>query len=96
MKNFTFLILLLVFLFSSCVHNYYVPHVQNVPLFKNKGELQLSGHFGGGTFTSGFDLQTALSLTDNLKTEYLKFLEELETADNFISLIMLNLTMMEL
>jgi hypothetical protein len=57
--------ILAVFL-CSCSHYYYVANVQNVPLFKEKNEIQLSGSYGGGDESVSIDIQTAYSITDNI------------------------------
>jgi hypothetical protein len=57
--------ILAVFL-SSCSHYYYVANVQNVPLFKEKNETQLSGSYGGGDESVSIDIQTAYSITDKI------------------------------
>ncbi|MBN2214109.1 MAG: hypothetical protein JW723_07685 [Bacteroidales bacterium] len=53
-------------LLSSCTHYYYAPNMHNVPLFQQKEEfhLDLSGSLGN-EFT-GFEVQAAFSLTDNI------------------------------
>jgi len=51
---------------QGCIHQYYIPNVQNVPLFTEKGEFQFSGQIGTGEFSSSFEMQTALALTNNL------------------------------
>jgi hypothetical protein len=57
---------LLTILFCSCSHYYYVPNVQNVPLFREKNEYRFSGAYGLGTETSCMELQGAYSITRNL------------------------------
>jgi len=52
-------------IFCSCSHYYYVPNVQNVPLFKEKNEYRLSGSYGLGTETSCLEVQGAYSVTGN-------------------------------
>lgn len=52
--------------FCSCSHYYYVPNVQNVPLFREKNEYRFSGAYGLGTETSCMELQGAYSVTRNL------------------------------
>ena len=49
----------------SCSHYYYVPNVQNVPLFREKNEYRLSGTYGLGTETSCLEVQGAYSVTGN-------------------------------
>ena len=53
-------------IFCSCSHYYYVPNVQNVPLFREKNEYRLSGSYGLGTETSCLEVQGAYSITGNL------------------------------
>ena len=50
----------------SCTHYYYVPNVQNVPLFKEKNEFRLSGALGAGDVSGSIDLQTAFSISDHI------------------------------
>ena len=59
-------VLFLTALLSSCSHYYYVANVQNVPLFKEKNELRLSGTYGEGDETRCLEIQTAYSVTDNI------------------------------
>ena len=51
--------------FCSCSHYYYVPNVQNVPMFREKNEYRLSGTYGLGTETSCLEVQGAYSVTGN-------------------------------
>jgi len=53
-------------IFCSCSHYYYVPNVQNVPLFREKNEYRISGTSGLGTETSCLEVQGAYSVTGNL------------------------------
>lgn len=53
-------------LMSSCSHYYYVPGAQNVPLFRDKNELRLSGSYGVGLETEGINIQAAYALTDKI------------------------------
>jgi hypothetical protein len=59
-------ILILSIFISSCTHYYYAPNMHNVPLLQQKEEfhLDLSGSMGD-EFT-GFEVQAAFSLTDNI------------------------------
>ena len=52
-------------IFCSCSHYYYVPNVQNVPLFREKNEYRFSGTYGLGTETSCLEVQGAYSVTGN-------------------------------
>ena len=47
---------------SSCVHYYYQPSANNVPLFKEKGEARIQAQASGGNDLSGFDAQTAYAV----------------------------------
>jgi len=53
----------------SCSHYYYVPNVQNVPLFREKNEYQFSGAYGLGTETSCLEVQGAYSVTGNFAVQ---------------------------
>jgi hypothetical protein len=74
MKNLMFAMLFATIFLSSCKHYYYVPNVQNVPLFREKDEWRFSGDIGVGTSgsdswgdqTTCIDLQAAYSLTDRI------------------------------
>ena len=66
MKKLTTSALLLSVWLCSCTHYYYVPNVQNVPLFKEKNEFRLSGAFGGGDVSTSIDLQAAFSISDHI------------------------------
>ena len=57
---------ILALMFCSCSHYYYVPNVQNVPLFREKNEYRISGTYGLGTETSCLEVQGAYSVTGNL------------------------------
>ncbi|MDD4994163.1 MAG: hypothetical protein PHR83_18235 [Paludibacter sp.] len=54
----------LVILLSGCTHDYYTPNAQNVPMFRDKNELRLSGAFGGSQ-SEGVELQAAYSPVKN-------------------------------
>jgi hypothetical protein len=56
--------LFLVFLLSGCTHDYYTPNAQNVPMFRDKNELRLSGAFSGSE-SEGIELQAAYSPAKN-------------------------------
>lgn len=55
-----------IFILQSCIHSYYVPNAQNVPLFSEKGEFQFSGQIGSGEFSSSREIQTAVAITNNI------------------------------
>jgi hypothetical protein len=66
MKNQLILLLFFPVLFSSCTHYYYVPNIQNVPLFRGKNKYRLSGSLAGGEESSCKELQAAYSVTDHI------------------------------
>ena len=53
-------------LLGSCSHYYYVPTAHNVPLFREKDELRISGSYAEGLETKCIDIQAAYSLTDKI------------------------------
>lgn len=48
--------------FYSCSHRYYAPTGQNVPLFKEKGEVQLGGGIAGSGEAGGGNIQAAYAV----------------------------------
>ena len=66
MKKLNTATFLLSVLLSSCTHYYYVPNVQNVPLFREKNEFRLSGACGFGDYSKCAEFQVAFSLTDHI------------------------------
>jgi hypothetical protein len=50
---------------ASCTHHYYGPNSSNVPLFKGKDEMRISGAISGADETTGFELQSAYALGKN-------------------------------
>lgn len=58
--------LLVEMLVTSCMHYYYVANEQNVPLFKEKNELHMTGTFSLGDESESFEVQSAFSITDKL------------------------------
>lgn len=75
MKKLIPVIFLFVLIFSGCTHYYYVPNVQNVPLFTEKNQTRLSGLVGyasqeigslGDQQTTCVDFQAAYSLTNHI------------------------------
>ena len=51
------------FSLDSCTHYYYAPNQHNVPLFKEKNEVRLSGAFISGDEINGCDVQAAYAMT---------------------------------
>ena len=66
MKNLTITILFFSVMLSSCSHYYYVPNVQNVPLFREKNEYRISGSYGFGDESSCAEVQAAYSISDKI------------------------------
>ncbi len=65
-KNYTHILILgiIIFLNSSCVHYYYAPSSNNVPLFKEKGEARIQAQYTSTAAQAddaadGFEIQTA-------------------------------------
>jgi hypothetical protein len=50
----------------NCSHYYYAPNVQQVPMFTQKNELQISGFSGAGNEITTNDVQVAYSITDHI------------------------------
>ncbi len=48
--------------FTSCVHHYYAPNSNNVPLLKEKNEGRIQLQFGGGNNYNGFEFQSAYAV----------------------------------
>jgi len=65
-KIFSLILLSTGLLMDSCSHYYYVPGAQNLPLFRDKNELHISGSYGAGLETEGINIQAAYSLTDKI------------------------------
>ncbi len=66
-KSFYFIFLNFVFLFGCTTeHYYYIQNVQQVPLFKEKKEVRLSGSIGGGNVLKTTGAQAAYSITNHL------------------------------
>jgi hypothetical protein len=66
MKKLAVLTIILALVSESCSRYYYVANVQNVPMFKEKDELHLSGFMGGGDETTCYEAQAAYAATDHL------------------------------
>src|SRR5690606_62206 len=62
MRSLYFYILLAGFLAIQACSPVYIPNNSNVPLFTEKGEIQLGAYHG----TNGTDLQAAVSIVDHL------------------------------
>lgn len=54
---------LVVLSLDSCTHYYYAPNQHNVPLFKEKNEVRLSGAYINGDEISGCDVQAGYAVT---------------------------------
>lgn len=55
--------LLLMVVFNSCSHYYYMPNVQNVPIFRQKGESRMSIQSGSASEASTTELHAAYAIT---------------------------------
>jgi hypothetical protein len=64
MKNLA--ILLICVAFTGCGAVYYVPNTQNVPVMKEKGQINLSFGLNSSESTDGFEFQGAYGLTDKI------------------------------
>lgn len=49
---------------SSCTHYYYMPNIQNVPLFKEKNEFRILGALSTGEYIEAVEVQSAYSITN--------------------------------
>jgi hypothetical protein len=47
---------------TSCLHHYYAPNSNNVPLFKEKNEGRIQLQYSGGNEYSGFEFQSAYAV----------------------------------
>jgi hypothetical protein len=82
--------LLFVLFLSGCTHYYYVPNVQNVPLFREKNEYRFSGLLGYANEELGttcIDFQVAYSLSDRIgiMMNYMSAYEEYKSGENTVS-----------
>lgn len=66
MKILSIPVLFLTLFSAGCTHYYYVPDVQNVPLFKEKDESRVSILIGGGDESSCLEFQGAYALTGEI------------------------------
>ena len=66
MKNTAITTLFFSVMLSSCTHYYYVPNIQNVPLFREKNEYRISGSYGFGDESSCAEIQAAYSVTGKI------------------------------
>jgi hypothetical protein len=53
----------ILFLLVGCTHYYYVPPTQNIPLFREKNEVRITGNVSNDVGI-GVDIQAAYALTD--------------------------------
>lgn len=65
-KPFILYIVIFAGFFCSCQHYYYVPNVQNVPLFKEKNEASVCGVQSINIDYSNSEVMGAYSVTDNI------------------------------
>lgn len=66
-KNFIFVSLFTIIIItnSSCVHYYYAPSANNVPLFKEKKEARIQAQYSLGNNYGGFDIQSAYAVSNH-------------------------------
>jgi hypothetical protein len=50
---------------NGCIPCYYAPNAQNIPLFNEKNDANISGSFRFGNQSTGFDLQVAHAVTNH-------------------------------
>lgn len=50
----------------GCVPCYYTPNIQNVPMFKEAKEIRGSFSFQFGSYSSGYNIQTAFSVSNHV------------------------------
>jgi hypothetical protein len=72
-KNLLIICLVITIIGSGCTHYYYVPSVQNVPLFREKNEYQISGIYAEGDESKCIEVQGAYAVSDKigLKADFL-------------------------
>jgi hypothetical protein len=63
--NFTGISLIILFIMSSCAHQYYIPKGPNVPLFTEKNDFRGSISTGSGNGYASADIQAAFAITDH-------------------------------
>lgn len=59
-------IFLIALMFTGCTQYYYVPNIQNVPMFREKNEYRVTIATGAGDESTCTEVQTAYSVTDNI------------------------------
>lgn len=69
-------------LLFSCTHRYYAPSGQNVPLFKEKGEVQLSGGLASSGEAGGGNIQAAYAVGNNAGITADAYIANGENEDN--------------
>lgn len=82
---------LIAIVFTGCGPIYYVPNTQNVPIMKEKGQMNLSLGFNGSEYTDGFELQGAYGLSDSwalqLNTDWVNSSEDSSSGSgNFVEI----------
>ena len=65
-----FILSVIIILNTSCVHYYYAPSSNNVPLFKEKGEARIQAQYTstagqGDDAADGFEIQTAYAVSNH-------------------------------
>jgi hypothetical protein len=61
-----YLILSLAIFIKACSPVYYVPNTANIPLFKEKNEIQVSGYIGATEHTDNLGVNAAYSISNNI------------------------------
>jgi hypothetical protein len=51
---------------SSCMHYYYAPSSNNIPLLKEKGDGNIELKYSVGNYYSGFEVQSALAVSNHV------------------------------
>ncbi|HNQ82029.1 MAG TPA: hypothetical protein PLW31_11145 [Bacteroidales bacterium] len=59
-------ILIITILLPCCIPCYYTPNVQNVPLFNSRNQANFTAGYRFGTYSRGWDIQSAYSITDHI------------------------------
>lgn len=89
MKSTVFLLASLALLTTGCSHSYYVPNVQNVPVFRQAGDNNFLVSTGSSMDDGGtmLDLQGAYALTNNIALTGEYFYHEKFTSDEEVQSI---------
>jgi hypothetical protein len=66
MKKYFPVVIAVLALATGCTHYYYVPNIHNIPMFREKNEARISGSYGGGDESNGFELQGSWAVTNHI------------------------------